>query len=367
MKIRNWLLPGIMLLAPILPHSPATALAAVTCGETITEDTTLTADLTCPSGTGIALSIDASNITLDLGGHTISGDPFETGVLVNVQDGITIKNGTINNFNDGIFLIDSDNAIIEQLIIHNLTVSDTTHFIFGVHLDNSHNAIVRNMQFEFLPVAHKEAVEVYASDVAVDNITVQGGGSGVGFSFAGTCDPVNGPSNGSVLNSHFSDIAIAGIWVACTSNLLIENNVFSTTTTGYGLLGIQADPPNAGAVTGMIIRNNAFNKLDYGIEFRGIQGSSIINNRITHNQYWGIFMRHSLGCFDPVNNPGWDCFNSTGNTITDNFVLGNGGDLYHDEFASGNIWTRNFCRVKQGAEIPDCIPPFILSLPIISR
>ena len=44
---------------------------AVSCGATITRDTTLKADLTnCP---GDGLVIGADNITLDLNGHTIDG------------------------------------------------------------------------------------------------------------------------------------------------------------------------------------------------------------------------------------------------------------------------------------------------------
>jgi parallel beta-helix repeat protein len=49
----------------------ATTAPAVTCGTTLTESTTLSADLvSCP---GTALVIGADGITVDLGGHTISG------------------------------------------------------------------------------------------------------------------------------------------------------------------------------------------------------------------------------------------------------------------------------------------------------
>ncbi len=249
---------GLLLLSLILTTSPVEAHPAVVCGDLIVVDTTLTADLACPAGTGTALTINAADITLDLGGHTISGDPLEVGVMVNGFSGITIRNGTISGFNDGIFLIDSDNTLVEHLTINNLTVDDKNHFVFGVHIDDSQNVIVRYMQFEFLRVPHKEAVEVYASNVAVSHISVLGGGAGVGFSFAGTCDPLNGPSNGSVSDSTFTDIQVAGVWIACSSDLLIENNVFTTTPGGYGMLGIQGDAPFAGAVSGVLIRDNIF-------------------------------------------------------------------------------------------------------------
>ena len=50
--------------------APASA-APVSCGDVITVDTVLTQDLTC--GPGDALVIGANGITLDLGGHTITG------------------------------------------------------------------------------------------------------------------------------------------------------------------------------------------------------------------------------------------------------------------------------------------------------
>jgi hypothetical protein len=367
MKLWNSLVIGGLMLT-LSAWTPAVeSRLAISCGQSITADTTLTADLACPGGAGPAISIDASNITLDLGGHAISGDPNEIGVMVYAQDGVTIRNGTIAGFNDGIFLIDSDDAIVELLSINNLTVDDINHFVFGVHIVDSQNVIVRYMQFEFLRFPHKEAIDVFSSDVTVTHIDVQGGGAGVSFSFAGTCDPVNGPSNGTVSDSTFTDIYVAGVWIACSNDLLVENNVFTTTPGGFGIMGIQGDPVTEGAVTGSIIRNNAFHNMFYGINIRGMMDSSITANSITHNESWGILMEHSLGCIDPDNNPGWTCFNATGNTITDNFVVGNGADLTHDEYSSGNTWSGNVCRVKVGDEIPECIAPDSLSLPLILR
>ena len=89
------------------------ALAAqVKCGDTITTDTTLHKDLVnCPSN---GIVIGADRITLDLNGHTIDGDdtggpvcepPFvEDNGVENPggHDGITIENGTIQEFGTGI-------------------------------------------------------------------------------------------------------------------------------------------------------------------------------------------------------------------------------------------------------------------------
>jgi parallel beta-helix repeat protein len=84
----------------------------VSCGDTITQSATLDSDLlNCP-GDGIV--IGTGDITLDLNGHTIDGDhaggpvcepPFVEGNGVENpggHDGITIENGTIQEFGNGI-------------------------------------------------------------------------------------------------------------------------------------------------------------------------------------------------------------------------------------------------------------------------
>ena len=101
---------------------------------------------------------------------------------------------------------------------------------------------------------------------------------------------------------------------------------------------------------------------------RGILGSTITNNIITHNQNWGIMVAQSLKVVTTRSDDEvWVCFNSTGNTVTDNFVLGNGADLFHDVEISGNTWSGNTCRVKVGAEIPECLPPHLFFLPLLLR
>jgi hypothetical protein len=325
----------------------------IICGETITEDTILDEDLVCPLGTEYAIVIAASNITLDLGGHVISGHPDGTGVFSIGQEGITITNGTIEGFNVGVFIIETHLVTMKNLTVRNLDISDPDHLILGIQILGSQEVVVRDTLFEFLSVAHKEAVEIYDSVVDVNNIEVRGGGAGVNFSFAGDCDSLDHPSNGTVRNSKFSDVYIAGIEIACSSYAWIEGNVFSAAPV-VGI-GIQGDAPFMGDVTGVTIKNNVFHDTMIGIEFRGILDSDISNNYVFDNQIWGIAMRQSLGCLAPE--LGWECFYSTANLIADNETWGNGLDLYHYEGATGNTWERNSCETRDGIEIPACTPP----------
>ena len=95
---------GAVLSLGLLGAVPGVTLAAQpSCGDTITANTTLTADLDCTglTGSGAGLYFGAKNITLNLNGHTILGpvgDDNNTGVDTNYKKNVVVKNGTIANF-----------------------------------------------------------------------------------------------------------------------------------------------------------------------------------------------------------------------------------------------------------------------------
>src|ERR1035438_5969726 len=66
--------------------------AAVEPGDTITTDTTLTADLVDHAFTGTVLTIGADNITLDGGGHVIDAPSAGAVIFCGNHTGVTIKN-----------------------------------------------------------------------------------------------------------------------------------------------------------------------------------------------------------------------------------------------------------------------------------
>ncbi len=184
-KARTPFLIGFFILVQFVVAFSVESRAEISCGQTITKDTILNADLACPVGTDYAIIIGASNITLDLGGYTISGYTPGTGVFADGQAGITIRNGAVDGFNVGVYINESNRVTMENLTVRNLDISDPNHFIFGIAVVGSQKIVVRDSQFEFLTVAHKEAVEIFDSYVDVNNIEVRGGGAGVSFSFLG--------------------------------------------------------------------------------------------------------------------------------------------------------------------------------------
>lgn len=78
----------------------------------------LTQDITVSGG---CFEIAADNITLDLNGHTIYGSGSGTGISVIAYNDIVIANGRVENFQNGIELINSFNTVI-----HDVTVEDCT-------------------------------------------------------------------------------------------------------------------------------------------------------------------------------------------------------------------------------------------------
>ena len=87
----------------------AAAAPALGCGSVITKTTKLTANIgPCP---GVGLIIAADNITVDLNGHRVSGNPQargsgpdQAGVVLRQVRGVTLRNGTVRGFDAGVLI-----------------------------------------------------------------------------------------------------------------------------------------------------------------------------------------------------------------------------------------------------------------------
>lgn len=76
--------------------APAPAPA---CGAVLTSDTRLRADLTCPEGDGLVLT---AGVTLNLGGHTLTGSGAGTAIVLPNLGDVTIRNGTVAGWGTGV-------------------------------------------------------------------------------------------------------------------------------------------------------------------------------------------------------------------------------------------------------------------------
>jgi Right handed beta helix region len=126
--------------------SPAQA-ANVSCGDTITADTTLHKDLTnCPNN---GIMIGADNVTLNLNGHTIDGDGTptagcdpatdfcDTGVANFGHDGVTVMHGSMRQFGGGV-----DFGEVRHTRL--LDISASRNADVGIQFFGSSRILVRN-------------------------------------------------------------------------------------------------------------------------------------------------------------------------------------------------------------------------------
>ena len=137
-----------------------------TCAMRVTESFTLANDLTC---TGDAVVVAADNVTVDLGGHTLTGPGMgpqtwplpqldSVGVRVSGHTGVTIRNGKTTAFSTGVYFIEVRSSSIEKVTTlrnrfgfyihasHKITVkdSDVEFNIYGLHLQNSDDCVLVN-------------------------------------------------------------------------------------------------------------------------------------------------------------------------------------------------------------------------------
>ena len=324
----------------VLVSAPMVVQAAeatnVFCGQFLTQDTKLDGDLTC---SGDALIIGADNVTLDLGGFTITGsDPADEGVVVAAGlEGVTIKHGTIQGFAQGVFAAFARKLKLSSLIFKNNRT--------GALMRDMQDVMIRNSSFLSPPMSNDEPIVLFrTANVDINNVDVHGGVIGVNIGCS-PCDGSGAPNtNVKVRNSTFTQTSFA-VDIFSTTDSTISNNHFSN---GVGIAP-KAIVASCGfcdvAVprSGIKIFNNYIH--DYpggtGILLRAVVDSKVSGNQVRDNGT-GIALFQIAGS------------GSTGNLIKNNITSGNGVDLFHDGTSSPNTWKNNSCVTRNGADIPAC-------------
>lgn len=135
--------------SPTAAPTPTPAVSAAPqsaqCGQRITADFVLANDLKC---SGDAFIITADNLTLDLGGKTITGPGMgpqtwpnpqldSVGVRAGGHVNVTIRNGTISEFSTGIYFVDMEKSRIEDV------TSQRSRYGFYIHASNG-NTVLRS-------------------------------------------------------------------------------------------------------------------------------------------------------------------------------------------------------------------------------
>jgi hypothetical protein len=110
---------------------PASAAPSPQCGDTLTASAKLTSDLTCV-GTALTVSIPAAggHITVNLNGHTITGNGFGTGIETldassDPASSIEVVGGSITGFVSGLISNNANSAGPHNLTVRRVKVSNT--------------------------------------------------------------------------------------------------------------------------------------------------------------------------------------------------------------------------------------------------
>ena len=125
--------------------------AAVSCGDVVTADVLVENDLAgCPEN---GLVIAASDVAVDLNGHTVSGTGAGTGILVAAPEGeaignVEITNGAVRGFDTGVGFEGDRRGAIRGVRVHALTISRNASgisaFTFANELELRDNRVTAN-------------------------------------------------------------------------------------------------------------------------------------------------------------------------------------------------------------------------------
>ena len=230
------------------PGAPAPPTPArVACGQVLMQSTLVTNDLSdCP---GDGLVIGSDRIIVDLDGHLVDGVGLGSGVLNDGYDLVTIKNGTVQQFDYGVQLPpETERNAIEQLTLR------------------------------LNQVAAVELFDVADSEIRGNTLDQNGGGILL----------VSGTRHVLVADNAVSANGGAGLLVVDSDNNRLENN----TVGGGGDLGIGLERATGNTLIGNTVSNNS----DGGIEITAAShGNHVESNTITESGDHGIIVRESDG------------------------------------------------------------------------
>jgi hypothetical protein len=208
----------------------------------------LTSDLGTNTAGGFAITITADDVTLDLGGHSLSGLAGGTttnayGIYALDHKNITIRNGTVRGFAKGIDLDDSGGGASRGHLVEYVRLETINALAITV---NGSGSVIRNNQI--LNTNGRLGLASIAG--------IYAGGTGI-----------------RVLNNDIEDITVAGasnsyaIWINPTGNgAVVEGNQISNIS-----LPIAKDKGSFGIIidgsTDVLVVNNRITVMNFGVYF----------------------------------------------------------------------------------------------------
>lgn len=357
---------GTVSSGPLIDIAPA-------CGEVITQNSRLTADVT--GCTGLGLQLGADGITLDCDGHVVSS-PQGTGfgILLQNANNVTVRNCHVQGFYDGIFVnasggetsdqnrilrntlegyssrglelnASNGNVVAENVIHTPLRQESPDHNIYGIRLNESgNNQIERNSIDNDMGDA-TYGISLWRSDSnkLLDN-------TAAGYVYSGII--LESSDDARVEGNHVSG-GLDGISLIASS----DNHIIGNIASGHGHFGLSfwAEPSYDNRVENNDLSGNERASL---LVSHGSQRNLILNNVMndngwagfemrdaSHNVVWGNTIRgNPRGIMSWDADPTWDTHD---NTFVENTIEGSRQpiDLWHcsSESVVGNEITTSEC------------------------
>lgn len=319
---------AVLLGAPLITPAAYAASTTLSCGQTITADTILRADLVnCPDS---GVVIGADNITLDLNGHTIDGDGQPTsgcatggGCDLGVDNssgrrGVTVMGGSVRQFRIGVLI--AGGAVNDRL--RHIAISENADF--GVIVDQATGTGIEGSTMADNGTSGLVVIKSPHSSVRGNAIS---GSGGIGMGLFGVDASVIGHN---VLRGNDQGI----VCDACAEDLIDGNAVTHSS-------GSSIDFSN-GAAGNRIQHNRLTNNGD------GIVGTNAHDNVVSHNVVTGT------GFFGAPDTGGFGLIfdGSSYNTVADNIITGGRGpavlvtSLDSPQPSEGNLISRNHVTSK---------------------
>jgi parallel beta-helix repeat protein len=250
------------------------------CGQVLTRSITLSNDLLACAGDGLV--IGAGGITVDLNGHLLQGTGLGAGVRNPGHHDVTIRGGTIRNFDSGVLLSESQRNVVAGISF------DQTE-LGGVHLNNADGSQVRDNHVNGFSGAAFHLTGGSSSNLVAGNAVAAGNGEAI---------VVEGSSDHNRLEGNrLSGSSDSGIRVDFSSNTTVVGNLVAggsdaaITMTGAPRSVVQSNTVQGVGDAAILLANSTanvirFNTLgqsaDAGVVLSGVSDSLIKANTMSH-------------------------------------------------------------------------------------
>lgn len=276
--MRKALAPLVLIafLAVVSAAEPARepARTTVTCGQRLTQSTTLANDLVDCAGNGLVVA--ANGITIDLAGHTIDGTnarrPGTGGIMNTRHKNVTVENGTITDFYfTAAGVQGAGGNVLRKLTIRNIGAGCKRGDVCaGIFLTNApRTRIVGSVISNDVRAFQVNGIDVYSSPAAdvERNRIERNAGEGLAM--------FQSP-NSRVSGNHFEANKGNGLDVNGTSDVV---RVSANTSRGNGNAGIAVGANRGARVLGNTVSSNR----DVGLLLFNLEDSVARGNKASDN------------------------------------------------------------------------------------